>query len=643
MESREIQAGAGKRTASVAKLRPWEGLLHSALAAIVVAAVYAPTLWTYFLRDDWGHLTHTWHYEQSSLLQIWWEPHTWFYRPVFLSVMGLLSLAFGPNAVLWHAAAVALHTANALLVRGLLRRMGAGPLAATVGALAFGLYPRSPEAVAWVSAMSGVLAALFGLLAAHIALSTRVSPLPRALLCGLCWGLALLSKEEAVGLIVVLPLAPLLLGRIRGRAQVAQWAGGCLVFVVVLLGFLLMESRGEVVYGSVVPEPSLSLLRKLAYVPLWVMGNPLSWVLMQPVWSLALLAAAGLAIWRRHPALRLGLLWLFATAMPIALALGVGAIQPRLAYVPSIGLALAIAAVVERVISREEPLSALTWVTLAAFFLACLHMGARSLWFVGAAALALCLWFAPVLSRRGHSGIICYLVGIGLLYRALEPAAPWVKVALVLPPGLTIAMPFVVIAILWLGRTWRGSAQWHGGSIAEALLCSCAVFWMYRPGFAVLLLILLTAQVLAANPPYRAERLTALRRIERLARRHGALMVAGLVVAAWLVTSYQTNLAWMQTGRRASAAVAQVMPILDSLPRDACVEILPSRHAEMLSDNRVQLDAVARVIADRPDLQVITPHLREAAAGTANAPPLPSPQYHIVWTSHGQARLKRVP
>lgn len=120
-------------------------------------------------------------------------------------------------------------------------------------------------------------------------------------------------------------------------------------------------------------------------------------------------------------------------------------------------------------------------------------------------------------------------------------------------------------------------------------------------------------------------------------------MVAGLVVAVWLVTSYQTNLGWMQTGRRASAAVAQVMPIIDSLPRDACVEILRSRHAEMLSDNRVQLDAVARVIADRPDLQVITPHLREAAAGTTNAPPLPSPQYHIVWTSDGQARLKRVP
>jgi|GEM_PF-2459175 len=644
MESLKQRAPSGRCARFFAKVGACQGLLHSAAAAIVVAAVYVPTLWGYFLRDDWGHLTHTWRFEENSLGEIWWAPHTWFYRPVFLSVLGFMSYAFGPHAMLWHLVAVALHVGNALLVRGLLRRMGAGPLAATVGALAFGLYPRSPEAVAWLSAMSGVLAAFFGLLAAHIALSTRVSPLPRALLCGLCWALALLSKEEAVGLMLVLPLAPILLGRLETRAQLAQWVAGCLILAVVLLGFLLMESRGEVAYGSVVPKPSLSLLRKLAYVPLWVMGDPLSWELMQPVWSLALLAAAALAIWRRYPALRLGLLWLFATAMPIALALGVGAIQPRLAYVPSIGLALCLAALVERVASRREPLGILTWTTLTMFLLVCLSMGGRALWIAGAVVSALCLWFAPAPPRPRHSAIV-YLAAAGLVCRALEPMAPYFHAALVLPPGLTLAMPFVAIGALYLATRGRAFGGPHGESLGEALVCSCAIFWANVPALAALLLLLLVliARVVRADPGYAAERLGALRRIERLAQRHGAPALAALVALAWLGASYHTNLGWMRTGRRASATVAQVAPILAGLPQRATVEILPSRPGAAAPGTDVHLDAAASLIAGRPDLQVLTRRSRKAAADRADAVPPPAAQYHILWTSDGQARPQRAP
>jgi hypothetical protein len=611
--------------------RPHRRFPHAPFAAIVVAAAYVPALWAFFLHDDWMHLSQTWRFEQLSLAQIWLAPHEWFYRPIFHSTFGLMSLAFGPRPILWHAVAIALHVTNVLLLLALLRRTGVGPVAATIGAIAFGLYPRSPEAVAWLSAMSGVLAGLFGLLAAHVALTTRLSPLPRALLCSLCWALALLSKEEAVGLIIVLPLAPVLLGYFKQKAELAEWAGGCLSLVLVLLGFLVMESRGEVAYGSIAPEPSMALLRTIVYAPLWVMGNPMTRELFRPIWVWPLLGLAGAALWRGHPRLRLGLLWTFATAVPITLVLGAAAMQPRLAYIPSVGMAILLAVIVDRVVSRREPIGALTWTTLAVFLLACLHMGIHELRIGGGVALAACLWLAPIAPRRSPSAVGC-LAAAALAYRSLELLAPYANLVLALPPAVTMGMPFGAVGALWLMGRWRGSMLAPGETLAEALLCACAIFWTSVPGAATLLLVVLVAQIVRARAGWPNG--------EALALRYGAPVVAALIAASWLAATYPTNRFWMQTGLDARATTLAVVPILQGLPPGASVDVVSSPAAPMAADNHVQLDVVARVFADRPDLRVGTPHSRGAAMKKADAPPPPG-EYQLVWTDDGAPHLRR--
>jgi hypothetical protein len=335
-------------------------------------------------------------------------------------------------------------------------------------------------------------------------------------------------------------------------------------------------------------------------------------------------------------------LWLFATAMPVALALGLGGIQPRLAYVPAVGLALCLAATVQRASSSQQPLSPLTWTTLAVFLLACLGMGQRPLSTTVALALALCLWFAPALRPRGHS-VALYLAAACLAYHAAHLLAPYAGVALVVPAPGTVTMPFVVLGVLWLLGPMRSSAPPHGEGIGAALLCSCAIFWTGAPALPVLLAVVLAAQLAGADPAYRAQRLTSLRWLERSCRRYGASAVAVLLAAAWLTTTYQSNTLWMRTGRAASALVAEVLPLLESLPQNACVEILARPQPDIMRDNRVQFDAVARTIADRPDLQILTPPLLEAAAKSSGRLRLPSPQYQVFWTADGHPRLAALP
>lgn len=608
---------------------------------IVVAAVYAPTLWGYFVDSDWNHVAETWRFEQHSLAQIWTEPREWYYRPVFLSVFGLLSLAFGPYAALWHGVALVVHAANVLLVRALLRRTGIGALAATLGALAFGLYPRNPEAVAWLCALSGPMAALFGLLAAHVALSTRITPFPRALLCGLCWGVAILSKEEPFGLVVVLPLLPVLLRHLKRTAEAIQWAGGCLISLGIPLWiFLAMARRCQLPYGTLSPEPNVHLLRRSLSIPLYTMGDPLSSEVVFDAWFLIPLALVAFAVWMRYPSLRIGLLWLFAVGIPIGAGLGKHDAEPRFAYLPSVGLAACLAAVVERLGPRGHPRGALTWTVLAAFFSASMHLGSLPLWLAGTAVLAACLWLAPHAPRPGHATVL-YLIGARFLYTALRILTRYLGSTSILAPEITLVAPFCAVGALWLLRRWNGRIGVGPESVAEMLICSCAIFWTGLPGFVWLLLVVAVARVVRGDPGYRADGLAPLRRAERLFQRHAALALSVLVLVVWLPASLRENLAWMRTGRAVNRTVHQASPMLQSLPESASVLVVPPQLPRRISDCSVRFHVFAPLMLGRSDLRVFT-RVPNSTATIPEQPRKPDFEYAIVWSDGSDVHMKRL-
>jgi Tfp pilus assembly protein PilF len=134
------------------------------------------------------------------------------YRPFSLAVFAVLYSIFGANAVVFHALAILLYALTGLLLYGLLRKIldkdrSMAPLAWAVAAL-FLAHPVHTEVVANVKSCDEQLALLFGLGACWLVFKGYDSQKKRdLLLAGILFFLACLSKENAVLLGILTPLA----------------------------------------------------------------------------------------------------------------------------------------------------------------------------------------------------------------------------------------------------------------------------------------------------------------------------------------------------------------------------------------------------------------------------------------------------
>jgi hypothetical protein len=131
------------------------------------------------------------------------------YRPLRTLVFALERAAFGLDPGPWHAVAILLHAAIAGLVYLLLIHLGLRAAAAAAGAAVFAVHPAQVEAVAWVSSLADLMAALFTLAGVHAWLRSRGPD--RAYAAAVFAGLlACLSKEAALvypGFLVLADLA----------------------------------------------------------------------------------------------------------------------------------------------------------------------------------------------------------------------------------------------------------------------------------------------------------------------------------------------------------------------------------------------------------------------------------------------------
>ncbi len=333
------------------------------------------------------------------------------YRPVTSASFALDWALGGGRPVVFHATNVLLHLAVVALVLALASLVLA-PAGATVAALWFAVQPVHVEAVANVVGRAELLAAL-GYLAAVLAYvrigdegaaalrGARGGALAAALLAGAALGFG--AKEHALTLPALLVLADVWRARTRGERPLSRVRRNAVLLAAVLaLAIGYLAARAHVVGGSfatgvaapglegaspaarvlVMAPAVLVWLRWLvfplhlsadylpnAYVPRAVLGLPQ----LAGALALAALGWGAVAARKRAPGVTVGVAWMLVTAavaanvvFPTGVILG-----ERLAYLPSVGAALAAGALWQLV-----PPSRLRWPATAAVLAL---LGARTL------------------------------------------------------------------------------------------------------------------------------------------------------------------------------------------------------------------------------------------------------------------------
>ena len=332
-----------------------------------------------------------------------------FYRPLVHAAWTALFQVSGLRAWPFHLVNVLLHAANSLLVflfvdrflaatasgsAGSLDGPGRSRIPALAAGLLFAFHPIHTEAVAWVSGLPELAFTLLVLVLLTRGLPPGRKGAAAAATTGLCFLAALLFKETAATLLPLMIALDLLLERSGGAprpfARYAPLAAALAVYAAIR--FAVMGGLGRMPllapYGAM--EPSAYAANALRFFSLYLekllVPFPLNAVHhFSPLRSLAegtalagagVVAASGalvLATARRAPRLCFALLLVLVPLLPVLL---VPAFSPtpfgeRYLYLPSVGLSLAVALLVERVDTRwrrfAAPAAAAFGLLLAAF------------------------------------------------------------------------------------------------------------------------------------------------------------------------------------------------------------------------------------------------------------------------------------
>jgi hypothetical protein len=251
------------------------GYVSLVLAAIVGAtafAAYLPALWTGFTADDFFILARLRQFGGLDRPLEYFGPLGFFeyYRPLTFLSHALDWEIWRMNAAGFHLTNVGLHAGNSVLVFALGRQL-AGRAMAVVAGLLFALHPASHEAVYWISARFDLLATFLSL----IALVLACGPTRGYVFGVLAFGLALLAKESALALPVVVLAHDVIIRRLDWR----QAARRLLPFVVVAGAYGLLRSQVGALdaAGGAERLPKLLLLAAMTAGLFWVARSRPAW------------------------------------------------------------------------------------------------------------------------------------------------------------------------------------------------------------------------------------------------------------------------------------------------------------------------------------------------------------------------------
>lgn len=351
------------------------GVFALALACLAVA-VYWPVRCGEFVSDDFRFIVdHTAQLTRPDAPGAFFtdkasnatpsDPDIW--RPLRTSSYALEYHAFGLDPCGFHAVSIGLHALVCVLTFVWLTGLLSAPVA-LCGAALFAVHPLAVEAVGWISSRSDLLVAASILCA--LLFSRRCERTGRGWLGMAVLGLvAGFSKESGV----MLPALYLIDARMRhGRwfaaGSRAPFVAACCGALAYLVAYFTWFRAGVVAqvawyggsFGSHLPYALLGLGTLLRLV-VWPSAHHFLWepALFAPAEPLIVWGAAGAAVvfglaialtWRPIPLVRLGLAFAFVALLPAAnLLLPMRTVlAERFAYVPLLGVALAVAAGLSR-------------------------------------------------------------------------------------------------------------------------------------------------------------------------------------------------------------------------------------------------------------------------------------------------------
>ena len=164
-----------------------------------------------------------------------------YYRPLVTISYQLNYSLFGPDPLAFRLTNILLNALVAVLVFFLGLRLTKSAVAAGLAALAFAVLPSHAESVAWISGRTDVMSVLFmlaSLLAFAASCDRREFNWPLALASSLAFLCALLSKEQALVLPVLLVVYAWISGKRMGASEALKWAA---VLLIPLVAFLLVR------------------------------------------------------------------------------------------------------------------------------------------------------------------------------------------------------------------------------------------------------------------------------------------------------------------------------------------------------------------------------------------------------------------
>ncbi|HEV2199293.1 MAG TPA: hypothetical protein VGR73_05700 [Bryobacteraceae bacterium] len=303
-----------------------------------------------------------------------------FFRPFGYLAYVVEARAFATDRFAWHALSLGLHAVNSAMVFLIARTRRYGSWPAAAAALYFLLHGSHPEAVAWVAGQFDLWAAFFFFLAL-LAFQRSTAAGNWHWTAASCAALtcALLSKESAY----VFPLILILL-LWADRAPAREWLGRlappCMVtaFVFLYRWFLLGGIGGYRTGGTpnIYSINPYSAAKALFVRPAAILSFPVNWTVRPEWWLSATLLSALIAtivalganasvanVDRRK--LWFGLAFFWAAALPVheLLLIGDDLEKARVLYLPSAGVALAFAALLEALRPRVAVLAACVLLT----------------------------------------------------------------------------------------------------------------------------------------------------------------------------------------------------------------------------------------------------------------------------------------
>lgn len=412
------------------------------------------------------------------------DPARGLYRPVTLTSFAIDWALGGGRPLAFHVLNVLLHAGVTVLVLLLLRRVGAPLPAASAGAAVFAVHPVHTEAVANVVGRAELLVALFTLLGALAYLRYAWGPLRRTALVACVYALALGAKENALVFPALLFLLELLrpnreapLG-VRLRREWPVYAALGLVAALYLavryavLGVLTSRDVAAYLVGLPASTRVATALRIVPeYVRLLVFPRdlvadygPAVIMAVSPadvrVWfGLALMAGALALAWawrRERPLVTLAVLWLAIAIFPVSnLLVPVGVwLAERALYLPSIGVALLVAAIADAAARSRTGV----WLGAAALLVA-LAAGTWRTWVRNPVWRSSDAGLDTLIEEHPESYRSQWALGVRLASRgALEPALRSLEHAIGLVPNETFVRLDQAEVLLAAGRAGEAEA-----------------------------------------------------------------------------------------------------------------------------------------------------------------------------------------